>query len=133
VKVVRDTLNPYAGRYSLFLEGKAKDNASAARSRIAVPVQCGAGALAMAVRGNGSLCLRLKGADEKKWTYFKGEDFSPAKAGKYTDYTFKKWTNISLPLEIVPGSEKEIDVEIRTKKDKEIRLFLDDVKIVCNK
>jgi hypothetical protein len=133
VKVIRDTLNPYAGRYSLMLAGKAKDNASAARSRIAVPAQCGAGALIMAVRGSGSLCLRVKGADEKKWTYFKGEDFSPAKAGKYTDYVFKKWTNISLPLVSVPGSEKEIDVEIRTKKDKEIRLFVDEVKIVCDK
>jgi endonuclease/exonuclease/phosphatase family metal-dependent hydrolase len=133
VKVVRDTLNPYAGRYSLMLAGKAKDNASAARSRIAVPAGCRDKMLAMAVRGSGSLCLRVKGTEEKKWTYFKGEDFSSAKAGKYTDYVFKKWTNISLPLEIVPGSEKEIDVEIRTKKDKEIRLFLDDVKVVCNK
>jgi endonuclease/exonuclease/phosphatase family metal-dependent hydrolase len=133
VKVVRDTLNPHGGRYCLMLEGKAKDNASAARSRIAVPAQCGAGTLAMAVRGSGSLCLRVKGADEKKWTYFKGEDFLPAKAGKYTDYVFKKWTNISLPLSAVVGVDKEIDVEIRTKKDRDIRLFLDDVKMVCNK
>jgi endonuclease/exonuclease/phosphatase family metal-dependent hydrolase len=133
VKVVRDTLNPHAGRYSLMLAGKAKDNASAARSRIPVPARCGAAALELAVRGSGSLCMRVKGADEKKWTYFKGEDFSPAKAGKYTDYVFKKWTNVSLPLSAVLGAEKEIDVEIRTKKDKEIKLFVDDVKIVCNK
>jgi endonuclease/exonuclease/phosphatase family metal-dependent hydrolase len=133
VKAIRDTLDPHAGKYSLMLAGKAKDNASAARSRIPVPAGCKNKMLAMAVRGSGSLCMRVKGADEKKWTYFKGEDFSPAKAGKYFEYKFAKWTKISLPLSAVLGAEKEIDVEIRTKKDKEIRLFVDDVKIVCNK
>jgi hypothetical protein len=131
VKITRDTLNPHGGRYCLKIAGRAKENASAARCRMAVPAQCNTGTLTMAVRGSGCLCLRIKWADDKKWTYFKGEDFSPARAGKYTDYTFSKWTSVTLPLSSVPGSGKEIDVEIRTKKDKEIKLYVDDVKIAC--
>ncbi|HUI90730.1 MAG TPA: endonuclease/exonuclease/phosphatase family protein [Chitinivibrionales bacterium] len=133
VKVTRDTVNPHAGKYCLKISGRAKENASAARGRMAVPAQGGQAALTMVIRGSGSLCFRMKWADDKKWTYFKGEDFSPAKAGKYTDYAFADWTSISLPLEAVPGSGKEIDVEIRTKKDREIKLFVDDVKMLCKR
>jgi endonuclease/exonuclease/phosphatase family metal-dependent hydrolase len=130
VRVVRDTVNPYAGQYCLLLAGKAKDNACAARCRMAVPVDDGkAGSLCMALRGRGSICIRVKRVEEKKWTYFKGETFTPAKAGKYTAYSFGPWKTISLPLSVVSGSKSELEVEIRTKKGEEIKLFLDDVRI----
>jgi endonuclease/exonuclease/phosphatase family metal-dependent hydrolase len=135
VKVVRDTLHPQTGRYCLFLSGKTKENASAARCRMGVPTGCGGekGALSMSLKGKGSLCLRVKSAEEKKWVYFKGRDFVSAKASRFFDYNFEKWTTISLPLSVVADAQKEIDVEIRTKKGEEIRVFVDDVKITCGK
>ncbi len=136
VRVVRDTVAPHSGSYCLAVYGRAKGNASAVRCRLSKPAVCGTAApvsLGLWVRGQGSVCFRVKPVGAGGWTYFKGEDFTPAKAGKYTDYVFEKWTDISLQLAPLPGSEKEIDVEIRTKKDKEVKLFVDDVKIVCNK
>jgi endonuclease/exonuclease/phosphatase family metal-dependent hydrolase len=135
VGVVRDTVAPHSGAYCLAIYGRAGSNASAARCRLARPSSCGThqASLRLWVRGKGSMCFRSKPSDASRWTYFKGEDFTPTKGGNYTDYVFEKWTSISLPLAFAPGSEKEIDVEIRTKKDKEVRLFVDDVKIVCNK
>jgi Endonuclease/Exonuclease/phosphatase family len=135
VSVARDSVAPHSGGHCLTITGIASSNASAARCRLSTSGACAndSRVLSLWLRGSGSLCFRVKGASEKKWTYFKGEDFSPAKAGKYTDYVFDKWTNVLLLLESVPGSEKEIDVELRTKKDKDVKIFIDDVKIVCNK
>ena len=135
VSVARDSVAPHSGGHCLAITGCATANASAARCRIPVSGACAndSRVLSLWLRGSGSLCFRAKGVSEKKWVYFKGEDFLPAKAGKYTDYMFDKWTNVSLPLGTMAESEKEIDVELRTKRDKEVRFYIDDVKIVCNK
>lgn len=133
VAVARDSASPHSGSHCLAITGRAAANASAARCRISVSGACpnDSRALSLWLKGTGSLCFRLRPVCGDTWTYFRGEEFTPGKAGKYTDYMFEKWTNISLPLGSVTGSE--IDVELRTKKDKEAKLFIDDVKIVCDR
>jgi hypothetical protein len=134
VRVSRDTVAPHTGAYCLAISGRAGQNATSARCRMIAPPSCGPGGctLRLWLRGEGSMCFRTKVADAGRWTYFRGEEFTPAKAGKYTDYAFKRWTAISLPLAPAPESQKEFDVEIRAKKDKEVKLFVDDMRIDCN-
>jgi hypothetical protein len=54
-----------------------------------------------------------------------------AKGGKYCAYTFAKWKTISLPLYALPDSARECTVEIRSKKNCDIKMWLDDASVGC--
>jgi len=132
VRVFRDSLFPHAGAYCLAIAGRANSNASAARCRVCGESCDGTPSLSLWLKGSGCLSLRIRAAGGDAWTYYRGEDFEAAKAGKYCDISLGLWTHVSLPLNKGIGKAKEVEVEVRTKKDKEIKLFVDDVKMACN-
>ena len=133
IRVERDTLLPKSGRYCLKLSGMAKSNGCAARARLSIPKPCGSGAsvLSLSLRGSGTINIRCGVPGSKKWTYFNGNEFSPARGGKYSEYNFAKWKSIRLPLGSLSPDATEADFEIRTKKGCELALWIDDAAVRC--
>jgi endonuclease/exonuclease/phosphatase family metal-dependent hydrolase len=133
IHVERDTLMPKSGRYCLKLSGMTKSNGCAARARLFIPKARGGGGgiLALSLRGSGTINIRCGVPGSKKWTYFNGDEFSPAKGGKYFEYNFSKWKSIRLPLGSLSPDATEAEIEIRSKKACELRLWIDDVAVRC--
>jgi Endonuclease/Exonuclease/phosphatase family len=135
VLVERDTLLPKSGRYCLKLSGPSgtKSNACAVRARLFVPKDCGTetGVLTLCARGTGTVNFRCCAPGSKQWTYFNGPAFSQARGGKYTAYDFANWKTIRLPLSSLAKEIREINFEIRTKKECALNLWIDDAKVVC--
>jgi endonuclease/exonuclease/phosphatase family metal-dependent hydrolase len=133
--VERDTLLPKNGRYCLKLWGSSgtKSNACAVRARLLIPKDCGTetGVLTLCARGSGTVNFRCCATGSKQWTYFNGPAFSQARGGKYTAYDFANWKTIRLPLSSLAKEIREINFEIRTKKEYALNLWIDDAKIVC--
>jgi len=132
IRVERDTAFPKSGRYCLKMSGISKSNCCAVKCLMPLPegVVGETGKLLLSIRGIGSITIRIGNAKQKKWAYFKGENFAVAKAGKYTDYNFVKWKSIALPLSAIPCKTRELDLEIRTKKNTKLEMWIDDVRIV---
>jgi endonuclease/exonuclease/phosphatase family metal-dependent hydrolase len=127
----QDTLAPAGGRYCLKLAGRATSNACAAHSRLSAQKPRGLSrcSLSMAIRGRGTLTIRVRAVDTKQWSYFNGPLFTQSRAAKYSEYSFSKWKKISLSLSSLPDSAQEIEAEIRTKKGANLELWIDDVTI----
>jgi hypothetical protein len=132
VSLRRDTGNTHSGLYCLKISGSlGKQNGCAAHAII--PCRLADDSLlhwcSMNIRGSGVLSFRIRPVKSKKWTYFNGEDFKFAKGAKYTSYEFKDWKELRLPLAFEDKIVKEIDVEIRTKKENSMELWIDDILI----
>jgi endonuclease/exonuclease/phosphatase family metal-dependent hydrolase len=133
IVVERDTLMPKSGLYCLSLSGETKSNCSAVRSRFTLPGECGTekGILSFCLRGSGTFNFRCRAPGSKLWSYFVGPAFSQARAGRYTAYNFTKWRTARLPLSALPPGISEVEFEIRTKKECDMNLWVDEVKIMC--
>jgi hypothetical protein len=83
----------------------------------------------MSVRGSGQLSFRIRSPKSKKWTYYNGENFKPGKGAKYTQYEFKDWKEIRLPLAFEENFVKEMEIEIRIKKETAMELWIDEILI----
>jgi hypothetical protein len=134
ITCARDTQQVRWGRYCLRISGLAgKQNACAAHALL----QCGRRGdsterlLGLAMRGSGTLSFRTREAENKKWTYYSGERFDCAKAAKYCAYNFTQWTSVRLPLSGQSARKKEIEFEIRVKKQTAVDLKIDNVEIVA--
>jgi hypothetical protein len=129
----RDTNNPRSGFYCLKLAAAApKQNGCAARALISC--RLGDDSLqhfySMSIRGHGMLSFRIRATKNKKWTYYNGPDFKSAKGAKYTLYDFPKWEALRLPLPFESNFIKEIEVEIRIKKETDMTLWIDDISVI---
>ena len=133
IRVTRDSVLPRNGAWCLSVCGQSSANAIAAKSRIRANIPCAGGSpeIHLWLQGKGCLCFRARAAGEEKWTYFRGENFTPAKAGKYDDVEFNSWTPIVLSLAGQGIASREFDIELRTKKGKQLRVFVDDVRVGC--
>jgi hypothetical protein len=128
----RDTANARSGIYCLKIAGTpGKQNGCVAHAVI----RCGLADDApvhwcsMSIRGGGTLSFRIRNPKDKNWTYYNGEDFKPGKGAKYTEYEVPAWKEIKLPLAIEGKSPKEIEVEIRAKKETDVGLWIDEVSV----
>ncbi len=133
ISALRDTTMKKSGAYSLKLLGNAKTNSCAAKATLVLNRGCSMAnsCLKMALFGTGTVNIRCGISKEKQWLYFNNESFSPAKGGKYYAYSFATWKTISLPLGGLPDTAHEFDIEIRSKKNCEIAMWIDDVRVVC--
>lgn len=133
VRVCRDSVSPRTGAWCLSVCGQATTNAVAAKCRIRAERSCAKGnsGIHLWLRGKGCLCFRARAAGEDRWTYFRGANFTPAKAGKYEDVEFSSWTPLVLSLAGQSLASREFDIELRTKKGKQLRIFVDDVRADC--
>jgi hypothetical protein len=132
ITCTRDTDHVRWGRFCLRISGSAgKQNVCAARALLscARPADSLENLLALAARGRGTLSLRARAPSNKKWTYYNGERFGLAKAAKYTAYNFTQWTILRLPLTGRSSLEREIEFEIRAKKQTDIDLHIDNIEI----
>jgi hypothetical protein len=132
ISLRRDTGNVRSGLYCLKISGSlGRQNGCAARAII--PCRLADDSLvhwcSMNIRGRGLLSFRIRTPKNKKWTYYNGEDFKPAKGAKYTSYDFKDWVEIKLPLDLDRKYVKEIEVEIRIKKESTMEFWIDDILI----
>jgi endonuclease/exonuclease/phosphatase family metal-dependent hydrolase len=132
INCARDTEHVRWGKFCLRISGTAeKQNACAARAVL----QCSRRAdslenlLSIALRGQGTFSFRARAPENKKWTYYNGERFEPAKAAKYSAYNFTQWTSVRLPLTGQSARVKEIEFEIRVKKQTAIDLRIDNIRI----
>jgi exonuclease III len=132
VHIKRDSSNSVKGKYSLFVYGKTFQNSSFIKTILKKP-KCETENLFLSfyLKGKGTLCLRVKPKEDEKWIYFTGENFFPRKSGKYFEYDFLTWKYILIPLNEYIKTTKEIYLEIRSKKDTEFKLWVDDIKIIC--
>jgi endonuclease/exonuclease/phosphatase family metal-dependent hydrolase len=133
IVVTRDSVSPKKGSWCLAVCGQSSANAIAAKCRIRADRSCASGSpeIHLWLRGKGCLCFRARTAGEEKWTYFRGANVTPVKAGKYEDIEFDSWTPLVLSLAPQSVSSREFDIELRTKKGKQLRVFLDDVRVGC--
>jgi hypothetical protein len=132
ITCARDTDHVRWGRFCLRISGLAgKQNVCAARALFtcAHPADSLERLLTSAVRGHGTLSFRARAPLNKKWTYYNGERFVQAGAAKYTGYNFTQWTTISLPLTGQFSQAREIEFEIRAKKQTEVNLQIDNIEI----
>jgi hypothetical protein len=132
IKLRRDTAKVRSGLYCLQITGSlGKQNGCAAHAVIACGLADDSPAhwCAMSLRGKGVLSFRIKTPKNKKWTYYNGEDFKPAKGAKYTPYEFKDWKEIKLPLALEGNYTKELEIEIRVKKESEMEFWIDEILI----
>jgi hypothetical protein len=132
ITCIRDTALVRWGRYCLRIHGLAgKQNVCAARAVLqsARPADSLENLLVFALRGQGTLSFRTRAPGNKKWTYYSGENFGPAKAAKYAAYNFTQWTTAGLALAGQSALTKEIEFEIRVKKQTAIDLRIDNIEI----
>jgi hypothetical protein len=132
ITCIRDTNHVRYGKYCLKIAGFAgNQNVCAARALLSCPCALDSvdRLLAVALWGQGTFSLRARVPKNKKWVYFNGVRFNAAKAAKYTDYTFKQWTTVQLALTGQLAQAREIEVEIRVKKQTAIDLHIDNVSI----
>lgn len=132
ITCTRDTSQVRWGRYCLRIYGLAgKQNVCAARALLqcARPADSLENLLVFALRGQGTLSFRTRAPGIKKWTYYSGENFRPAKAAKYAAYNFTQWTTVGLALAGQSALTKEIEFEIRVKKQTTVDLRIDNIEI----
>jgi hypothetical protein len=132
VNLKRDTAGPRSGLYCLKISGSlGRQNGCAAHA--VVPCRLADDSLlhwcSMSLRGGGQLSLRIRSLKSRKWTYFNGEDFKPGKGAKYTSYEFKEWKEVRLPLAFEEKFVKEIEIELRLKKESSMELWIDEISI----
>ncbi len=132
ISLRRDTNNVRSGLYCLKISGgETKQNGCAARSILSLNMKddslrhfC-----SMNIRGHGTLTLRMRAPRNKKWTYFNGADFKLAKGAKYTEYDLPDWISVRFPLLFESSVIREIEIEIRIKKETSMELWIDDISI----
>jgi endonuclease/exonuclease/phosphatase family metal-dependent hydrolase len=132
ITCARDTEHVRWGKYCLRISGQAgKQNVCAARAIIQCARQADSleNLLAVALRGQGTFSFRARAPENKKWTYFNWDRFGPAKAAKYAACNFIQWTTLKLSLAGQSARVKEIEFEIRVKKQTAIDLRIDNVNI----
>jgi endonuclease/exonuclease/phosphatase family metal-dependent hydrolase len=132
ISLRRDTSSARSGFYCLRISGDLiKQNGCVAYSVIHcnLPEDSPVHWCSMSVRGRGTLSFRIRIPKNKKWTYYNGVDFKPAKGAKYTLYDFASWTEIKLPLALEGKSTKEIEMEIRAKKETTVELWIDEISV----
>jgi endonuclease/exonuclease/phosphatase family metal-dependent hydrolase len=132
IKLSRDTSKAHGGAYCLKIAGEAgKQNGCAARAVIPFKISNDSSAhfYSMSIRGRGTLSFRIRTSPAEKWTYYTGGDFKPAKGGKFTYYDFEHWKDLSLPVTLSASKIKEIQVEIRVKKETPIEAWIDDIAV----
>jgi len=132
IKLSRDTGKPHSGSYCLKIAGEAgKQNGCAGRDVIPCTISADSSAhcCAMSIRGRGTLSIRIRTSNDEKWTYYNGIDFKAAKGSKFTYYDFQQWTDIRLPILFEAPTVKEIQMEIRVKKETPIEAWIDDITV----
>jgi hypothetical protein len=131
IRLSRDKNNALSGLYSLKISGLAKQNGCAAHAIISCALADDSLMhwYSMGVRGQGLLSLRMKIPKSGKWSYYNGLEFKPGKGAKYTQYDFPNWKQIKLPLPFEGNYVKEVEVEIRIKKDTMMEFWIDDILI----
>ena len=132
ITCIRDTAQVRWGRYCLKISGSAgKQNVCAARAMLQcdLPDNSLQRVLVLALNGQGTLSFRTRTQKNKKWTYYTGERFELAKAAKYTVYNFTQWKTVELPLTGQSAPPRDIEFEIRVKKQTAIDLRIDNIKI----
>ena len=132
IKLRRDTTRVRRGTYCLKIVGEAgKQNGCAARAIVPCVLKTAPSnrCLLMRFRGRGTLSLRIRASKTGKWTYYNGSEFKPAKAAKYAGYDFPEWTRLRLPILSDAIPLKEIQAEIRVKKESLIEVWIDDISI----
>ena len=132
IRLRRDTGNVQSGFYCLKIAGGfGRQNGCAARALIRCSLADDSLVhwYSMSLRGKGRLSFRIRIPNNRKWTYYNGEDFKPAKGAKYTSYDFKTWKEIKLPLLLEKNYVKELEVEIRSRKETMMELWIDDISI----
>ncbi len=135
VRVIRDTAASHTGSYGLAVIGRAASNGVAARCRLRTPESCGGNSLVvrMFLKGSGCISFRAKFSQDRGWTYFRGKTYLPAKAGKYSEVDLDSWSPVVLDIGAPHESSTDMDLEIRTKKNREIRIRLDDIHVDCRR
>jgi hypothetical protein len=127
IHAYRDSVEPSAGRYCLKITGQAGKQNNTAAKVLLHSSTTEVTACRLHIQGSGEFSFRMRPSGSNIWTYYVGPEFKLSKAGKYCDYDFKPWTQITLPISDSLPRARDYELELRAKKDSNLRIRLDRV------
>jgi endonuclease/exonuclease/phosphatase family metal-dependent hydrolase len=102
----------YKGQPGIHLQsGLLSSNISAARLQNFKP----SGSILIYIKGSGKISFRFR-KENAVWVYYNAPEFKQAKAAKYKEITYLKWTKIYIPLQ-KDSTDTPIEFEIRLGKE----------------